>query len=348
MDITADATRAIQPHPGPTPQPTAHDGAVAAPGRRYSGPTYYGLPAVKPSSYGPLVWAYTYIAGLSGAAQILASIADLDGRRSRAGMVRNGRYIALAGAATGAALLIADLHTPQRWYNMLRIFRPTSPMSIGSAILSGFGAFSGLTALAQYFSRPGRRWTRRLARVSEVPAALTGAGMTFYTGALLSATSTPLWAAGPHLLPARFACSAMATAAAALSLAESPDGGAAGNARALDRLAALATVAESALSAAAHRNEARQGLTSPSGMDSLTATEDAFSRHLGQTLPLVCYCLGALMPARRQSLSRMAALGVLAGGLLMRASVFRAGNNSARDPREYLALTRADRADGGD
>ncbi|MFL6717238.1 MAG: NrfD/PsrC family molybdoenzyme membrane anchor subunit [Burkholderiaceae bacterium] len=308
----------------------------AAAVERYDGPSYYGQPAVKASNYGALVWSYTFIAGLSGAAQIIASVADLGGRSAHARMIRNGRYIAVAGAAAGAALLVADLHTPQRWYNMLRIFRPTSPMSIGTGILSGFAGFSGLAALAQFFSRPGRRWPRRLARVAQVPAALTGAGMTFYTGALLAATSTPLWAAAPRLLSARFASSAMATAAAALSLAENQFG-----TSALDRLTALSAAAGSALSAAADANQARQGLAGASDMDAGTAGEDALARHLGHTLPLACYCLGMLLPARRQRLSRVAALGVLAGGLLMRAAIFRAGNQSAREPRAYLGLTKA-------
>jgi hypothetical protein len=81
-------------------------------------------------------------------------------------------------------------------------------------------------------------------------------------------------------------------------------------------------------------------------MDAGTASEDALARHLGHTLPLACYCLGALLPTRRQALSRAAALGVLAGGLLMRSAVFRAGNQSAREPREYLGLTQAG-GDGG-
>ena len=54
-----------------------------------------------------------------------------------------------AGSVVGAALLIIDLHTPTRFYNMLRIFRPTSPMSIGSYVLTSFGALSALLAAAQ-------------------------------------------------------------------------------------------------------------------------------------------------------------------------------------------------------
>ena len=47
---------------------------------------------------------------------------------------------------------------------------------------------------------------------------MTGAAMSTYTGALLAATSAPVWAALPKLLPASFGASAMASAAAALSL----------------------------------------------------------------------------------------------------------------------------------
>jgi hypothetical protein len=72
----------------------------------------------------------------------------------------------------------------------------------------------------------------------------------------------------------------------------------AGSARSLDRLAALATAAESVFLVAARRNEACHSLTRPSGMGGLTATENALERHLGKTLPLACYCLGALLPAR--------------------------------------------------
>lgn len=334
--MTAKAAQASQP------SAVAARPGTAATVHRYDGASYYGQPALKPSSYGALVWGYTYIAGLCGAAQVIASVADLGGRSRHARMIRNGRYLAVAGAAAGASLLVADLHTPKRWYNMLRIFRPTSPMSIGTGILSGFAGFSGLAALAQFFSRPGRRWPRRLARVAQVPAALTGAGMTFYTGALLAATSTPLWASGPRLLSARFASSAMATAAAALSLTENRE-----NAVALDCLAALSTAAGSALTVAAHANQSRQGLARASEMDAGTATEDALARHLGHTLPLACYCLGALLPARQRALSQVAALGVLAGGLMMRAAIFRAGNQSAREPQEYLTLTQAGAADGG-
>jgi formate-dependent nitrite reductase membrane component NrfD len=119
-------------------------------------------------------------------------------------------------------LLIYDLHTPKRFYNMLRIAKGTSPMSIGTWNLMAFSGFAGVSAAAQFmFDRaPALRWSMPLARASQIPAAIAGAGLSTYTASLLSATSTPSWAAAPEALAVRFSASSMAAAGAALSLGE--------------------------------------------------------------------------------------------------------------------------------
>jgi hypothetical protein len=117
--------------------------------------TYYGLPSVKPSLWGGLVSSYMFVAGVGGSAQIIASAADLVGDPALAPIVRNGRYIALGATVLGGPLLIIDLHTPQRWYNMLRIFRKTSPMSIGTWVLMSFGPLSAALAAAQFTADRG-------------------------------------------------------------------------------------------------------------------------------------------------------------------------------------------------
>jgi len=306
---------------------------------RYDGPTYYDRPVVKPSKYGYKVWAYTYVAGLAGAAQIIATLASLFGRPRMRSVVRNGRYLALAGPTVGSALLIADLHTPQRWYNMLRIFRKTSPMSIGSYILTSFGFSSGATAVAELLGNlRWLRWLRPAADISQLPAALTGAGMGTYTGALLSATSTPVWAAAPRLLTARFACSAMATGAAALSLAER-FGGDARNADTLDQVAMAATLADTVLSALAEREYRRRGVADSLEGENAPAAENRLSNGLEHMLPLICYGVNAVLPKPSRALSTAAAFGVLAGGLLMRSTIFHAGNRSASRPQDYLGFT---------
>src|SRR3546814_7151430 len=130
--------------------------------------------------------------------------------------------MATAGSAAGAVLLIIYLRTPRRWYNRLRIFRPTSPMSVGSYILTAFGGFSALTLLGEFVDGRGRlgRAAEAAAEKAQAGAAVTGAAASTYTAALLSATSTPYWAAAPRHLGVLFASSAVASGAAALPLGE--------------------------------------------------------------------------------------------------------------------------------
>src|SRR5437868_3475756 len=115
----------------------------------YAGQTYYDQPATKAADYGWLVSSYFFIGGLSAASQFIATVADFSDQAEARPAVRAGRYLALAGSLVCPVLLIADLHTPRRWYNMLRIFRPTSAMSIGAWALTVFGSLSGLVAVGQ-------------------------------------------------------------------------------------------------------------------------------------------------------------------------------------------------------
>src|SRR5205085_2590856 len=108
--------------------------------------------------------------------QVIAGVVDLTGHRRDRALVSAARYLAFAGALVSPILLIADLHTPSRWYNMLRIFRSTSPMSIGAWTLSAFGASSGLAALGHVAADVFEiRGGRALARYAGIPAATAGA-----------------------------------------------------------------------------------------------------------------------------------------------------------------------------
>jgi formate-dependent nitrite reductase membrane component NrfD len=301
-------------------------------------PTYYEQPALKPSLWGWLVSGYISIGGIAGSAQILAAAADLAGDGRYRVIVRNGRYLALAGAAVGAPLLIADLHTPQRFYNMLRIFRPTSPMSIGTYVLLGFSGFSAVLAAAQ-LRRDMRMGSGVLldavARVVELPAAVFGAAMSTYTGALLGATSTPLWAASPLLIPALFGSSAIASAAAALSVAAPREGSAV-----LDRIELLASASELALMWGLHRQLAVKGIE----------TKVAFAPPLllaaAPWLRKVAPALTSPSPRRQDAAPQattgriVAAVAVLVGAFLLRHAILRAGNRSAQQPRAYFRLAR--------
>jgi protein NrfD len=307
--------------------------------------TYYDYPALKPSPFGDSVAFYIFLAGLSGAAQIVATLADLCGRAEAKPIVRSGRYLAMVATIAGPPLLIYDLHTPQRFYNMLRIFRKTSPMSIGTYVLSTFSAFSTATALAQLIAdRRHSRLAERIARVTQLPAAVAGAGMTSYPAALLAATSTPLWAAAPRLLGIQFASSSVATGAAAISLAT-------GNALppgtrvAVEALAATASTVTLAASRLAERTYYEAGVETPLYEGPLRVAQRIGVQFAGSAFPAVLYAENYRpsrpRPSRRLSIA--ASLAILAGGLLLRSVIIRAGNKSARRAEDYFRFARTDR-----
>ena len=304
------------------------------PERPWHGATYYGLPAVKSSFWDWKVSLYIYLAGLAGSTQIIASLAD--GLRGDRRLVRHGRHLALIVASLSTPLLVWDLRTPQRWQNMLRIFRATSPMSIGTYLLSGFMLTSGLASLGQVLGDLGHSSGRRLARAAGVPAALLGAGISTYTAGLLAATSTPFWAATPRLMAVRFGASAVATAAAALALVTRLTGDRGRTAQALDRLAMVATAGETAASMAAEAVGRERGQR---GNLELAPLWSAAAVTLSVVLPLGCHVTNRLRREPSDALSVLASLGVLAGGFAMRHAILEAGNRSAATPEDYFRLT---------
>ena len=298
----------------------------------WNGPTYYDRPQLKPAPFNEsLVGGYVFLAGLSGGAQVLATLLDVARGSAAAGVVRSGRLIAMLAPVIGSVLLIADLHTPKRFYNMLRVFKRTSPMSIGSWILSAFSGFSGLTLIGDLLpGRPGKA-----ARLLQVPAAAAGAGMGSYTASLLSATSTPLWAASPRALSVRFAASSIATAAAALSLCT----GRASLRRDLDTLCIGALAVELAASTTANETYHRTGVDQAS-----SAMETVGGTGLGVLLPLGLLTVATLTGSRSRSLSGAAACAVLTGSLMMRIGFIKSGKVSSARPDISLRFTKGNGA----
>ena len=158
----------------------------------------------------------------------------------------------------GALCLIFDLHTPKRFYNMLRVVKATSPMSLGSWALVGFGGSSAVTAALQLAAERvhGRGWMRGLARIAQLPAALTGGLLASYTASLLSATSTPRWAVGGRSRAVQFAGASVASAAAAMSIGEDCDR----RARDLDNIAIAALTVELAATLASDHAQRKAGI----------------------------------------------------------------------------------------
>ena len=300
--------------------------------------TYYGLPSVKPSLWGGLVSGYMFVAGVGGSAQIIATAADLAGDHALAPVVRNGGYIALGATVLGGPLLIIDLHTPQRWYNMLRIFRKTSPMSIGTWILMSFGSLSAALAAAQFAADQGyspSRAEQTAVKLLQIPAALTGMAMSTYTGALLSATSTPLWAAAPRRIAALFGASAMASGAAALTIADQGRG-ASDAGRPLDRIALVASALELFLMLSLRHRFREQGVDGALNETGWGLAYDVGAMAFGAGVPMLHHIASVIEPERAPRRTLTISLAVLAGGFLLRHVLLRAGNTSAKRPKDYF------------
>lgn len=332
MNMTMEtARRRRRPEERPRPVRVVGDGGV----------TYYGRPMVKHSPWDWTVGAYIFVGGLSGGCQMLAGIARLREGEAADPMVRNARFIATAGSAIGAALLVIDLKTPHRWYNMLRIFRPTSPMSIGSYVLTTFGAASAVGAASEVVGQGsgGGRALRRLADGAQFPAALSGAVLSTYTAALLASTSTPLWAAASLPMAGHFAASAMAAGAAALSLGERA-AGRSESADRLDRVALVATLVDTVFTVAADRRARAHGVQGSVDGSERSPLGKPGALALGCAVPVACHLIDRMTGRRSPVLSTIASLAILAGGYIAKSSVIEAGNRSADRPEDYARLTR--------
>jgi protein NrfD len=299
-------------------------------------PTYGGRPALKPSVYKWLVAAYMAVAGVAGSSQILATLIELMRVPNADILVLAGRVIAIAGAITGGVLLIVELYTPKRFYNMLRIFRPTSPMSIGSYLLTSFGFFSVLALAAQVL---GFVLT---ATVFGSIASLSGLGLAVYPAALLAATSTPLWAAAPRTLAIRFAASSMASGAALLCMIALWPAGQLQAAEWLGAFVATALAVELAASLVL-RLFWRQEMVDGALLGSHGLLHLLGGQVLGSAVPILLFAAYFALLAHPELLLG-AALMTLTGTLLMRASVLLAGNESAENPVEYFHFTRPERS----
>lgn len=202
-------------HTGATPGREATTGVNVPPGgggprrRRHEEPefrSYYGQPIInKPVWESPDIPGYLFLGGLAGASALLSAAAQLTRRPALARVSKLGA--AVAGNLSLAAL-VHDLGRRSRFVNMLRVFKVTSPMSVGSWLLSGFvpaasaAAVSDLTGVAPV-----------IGGLATAGAAALGAPVATYTAALISDTAVPAWHDGHRWMPFVFVSSALSSAA---------------------------------------------------------------------------------------------------------------------------------------
>jgi formate-dependent nitrite reductase membrane component NrfD len=283
--------------------------------------SYYGRPIIKEPVWTWQIPTYFFTGGLAGASAVLSSAARVAGNQK---LARRALYIAAAADLVSPPLLISDLGRPERFHHMLRVVKVTSPMNLGSWVLLVSGGASTTAALLQLLDR-----LRPVRIAASIVSTLAGPPLATYTGVLVADTAIPVWHEGRHELPWIFGASATASAGAVASIFVPPRD--AGPAR---RLAVAGVLAEGALMQAM---ELRLGTV---GEVYRQGDAGKFS-WAAKGLSLA----GAALLARRGRKSRTSAvLGgalVCAGELCLRWSVFKAGFQSARDPKYVVEPQRA-------
>jgi hypothetical protein len=276
---------------------------------------YYGRPILKPPIWGPGVAVYFFAGGLAGMSGALSFVARARDNQRLANMALVN---SVAGLAISFPLLIQDLGRPERFLNMMRVLKPTSPMSIGTWILSGFSAATGAAAAGEVLGavRP-LPVVRPLSLLAQGLAAVLGTGVATYTAVLVSDTAVPAWHEGRQEMPFIFAGSAAASAGgAAAVLTPTAD---AGPAR---RLAVGGAIVEVAASEIMKR---RLGPLGRPYREGAVKVLDQLST--GFTLAGAAM-LGTL--GRRRPTAVLGGTLLLAGSLCKRFAIFRAGFESAR------------------
>ncbi|HEY3764688.1 MAG TPA: NrfD/PsrC family molybdoenzyme membrane anchor subunit, partial [Gaiellales bacterium] len=171
---------------------------------------YYGRPIVKPPVWKDEIAWYLFTGGLAGGSSTLALAARLTGNDR---LARSASVLAAGGLAASPILLVKDLGRPERFLNMFRVFKPSSPMNLGTWLLSAAGAAAGVAAGCELTGRAPR--TRMAAQVA---AGVMGPAVATYTAVLVSDTAVPVWHEARRELPLLFASGAGASAGAAAVL----------------------------------------------------------------------------------------------------------------------------------
>jgi hypothetical protein len=286
--------------------------------------SYYGRPVIKPPVWKqPDVPLYLFVGGVAGVSAVLAEGAAVSGRPA---LERWARLAAAGGSTLGAVALIHDLGRPARFLNMLRVFKPTSPLSVGSWILAPFG---GLSAAAAASNVTGR--LPFVGRAAGLGAAALGPPLATYTAVLLCDTAVPAWHEAYREMPFWFAGSS-AAAAGGLGVAAAP-------------LSESAPARHLALAGAAVDVAAEQMVRRRLGMLAEPYEQGRPGRVLRIARGLTLAGAGAAVLGRRsRALSVAGGAALAAGSLLTRFGVFQAGLASAKDPK-YTVVPQRERVE---
>jgi DMSO reductase anchor subunit len=291
--------------------------------------SYYGKPVLNPPTWeSPDIPGYLFLGGLAGGSSLLAAGADLSGRKALARMTKAG---AVTAGGLSMVALVHDLGRPTRFLNMLRVFKVTSPMSVGSWLLAGYVPAAGVAALSAMTGR-----LPRLGAAATASAALLGPAVASYTAALISNTAVPAWHDGYPEMPFVFTGSG-AMAAGGLGLLA----GLASRARPDETVPArnLALLGAAMEAAAFERMEHRIGMTAEPYSEGRGGAYVKAAKALA-----LAGMAGALLSRRSRAAAALSGTALIASSAASRWGIYHAGMASAGDPK-YTVVPQRRRLD---
>jgi formate-dependent nitrite reductase membrane component NrfD len=234
--------------------------------------------------------------------------------------VRDARWLAAVGGAASPALLVSDLGRPERFLNMLRVFKLQSPMSVGAWTLIAFSSAAGANAFAHALARTSRGHLpiRVVRDAAEIISAATGLVLSTYTGVLIGASAIPVWSRNVALLPIHFGASGLGSAVSILELMGHRD-------RALNVLGIGTAAIETAVGIALETNQ-------DPALDPVKHGWSGNVTRLGGILSGPLPLTLRVIASRSMTARRIAAVSTIAGSLLTRIGWLAAGHESARRP----------------
>ncbi len=299
--------------------------------------SYYGRNIVKPSPWEADIPAYLFAGGVAAGSSLLAAGADLTGRDA---LRRTGRLGAIVALSFSMAALVHDLGRPERFLNMLRTVKLTSPMSVGTWILSTYGPFAAIAAAAELAgllppgASEGRlrgplRLLGLVGRPAGLVAGLTAPPVAAYTAVLLTDTATPSWHSTFKELPFVF-CGSAAAASGGLGMIGSPVAQA-GPARTFAAGGAIIELV------------AEQQMERSMGITAEPLHHGKAGRYMKAAKVLTAAgAAGTLLAGRSRTMAVVSGAALMAGSACTRFGVFEAGQESAKDPK-YTVVPQRER-----
>lgn len=306
-----------------------HDGPV---------PTVVETAVLKAPRWGWEVPAYLALGGIGGASATIAlGVRIANGGEARQ-LERTAHIVSGLATAAGGALLVLDLGRPSRFYNMMRVFRPSSPMNVGVWILAGQAGSTWVSIVADLAPLHSPTLVRLadLVRVGTgVVSGVLGLPLAGYTGVLLGSTANPAWHEVRRELPGLFLASATSAGSAMVTLV--PTAGR--HRRSAELFGILGRVADLAMARRVTRRLAPFPATT-AAWEHGTAGKLDRAATAGTAAALVLGVVGL----KARWVRPIAGIIAVTSSFAQRFAVFEAGKAAAADPRTVYETQAAHRS----